>query len=179
MTMRSRILIAVAALASLAAFLHSVSAGAENTPGKESALTAPEITSKLFPEQVFFHGQVASTQMRNSGGVRFTDNFFVLAALVDNSGYSSEVREKYQAYLITEVDIEIAGQALKPGAYGAGFIAGGKFVVMDLGAHDLFIVNSARDTEIKRPVPLQVIGAAGGPYRLYAGRDYVEFKRAK
>jgi hypothetical protein len=32
---------------------------------------------------------------------------------------------------------------------------------------------------MKRPVPLQVAEGAGGSYRLYAGRDYVEFSRAK
>jgi hypothetical protein len=47
---------------------------------------------------------------------------------------------------------------------------------MDLGAHDLFQPDSARDAEMKRPVPLQVVNS-NGKYRLYAGRDYVEFTR--
>jgi hypothetical protein len=98
--------------------------------------------------------------------------------MVDNSGYSSDIRQKYQAYLITEVPVEIGGQKLVPGAYGVGFIAGNKFIVMDLGAHDLFQIDSARDTEMKRPVPLQIV-STGGKYRLYAGRDYVELARAQ
>jgi hypothetical protein len=49
---------------------------------------------------------------------------------------------------------------------------------MDLGAHDLLQADSARDTEIKRPLPLQVLGS-GGKYRLYAGRDYIEFARSE
>jgi hypothetical protein len=49
---------------------------------------------------------------------------------------------------------------------------------MDLGAHDLFQIDSARDTEMKRPVPLQIV-STGGKYRLYAGRDYVELARAQ
>lgn len=168
-----------AALALLLAFAHFVTVQAENTPGKESALKASEITTKLLPEQVFFRGQTAPVQMRNTGGVRFADDFFLLAGLVDNSGYSSEVRQKYQAYFITEVAIEIGGQKLNPGAYGVGFLAGNKFIVMDIGAHDLFTVDTARDAEIKRPVPFQVTGNAGGPYRVYAGREYVELHRSK
>jgi hypothetical protein len=146
--------------------------------GPEAALKAADISSKLFPEHVFFRGQVAPVQMRNTGGVHFSDDFYALAGLVDNSGYSSDIRQKYQAYLITEVALEIGGQKVQPGAYGMGFIADNKFIVMDLGAHDLFQISSARDAEMKRPVPLQVTGS-GGKYRLYKGRDYVEVSRAQ
>jgi hypothetical protein len=146
----------------------------------EGVLGAKEVGSKLFPDKVFFRGQVASSQERNTGGVRYADGFFVLASLVDNSGYSTGIREKYQAYLITEVPIEIGGQTLKPGAYGCGFIDNNKFIVMDLGANDLFTVASVKDGDIKHPVPLQFLGAKdAGTYRLYHGRDYVEFRRAK
>lgn len=66
------------------------------------------------------------------------------------------------------------------GAYGVGFLKDNKFVVMDLGAHDLFQIDSVRDADMKRPVPLQVVASpSGGSYRLYAGRDYVEIKRAQ
>lgn len=144
----------------------------------ETALKAADITGKIFPEQVFFRGQVAPVQMRNTGGVRFGDEFYVLAGMVDNSGYSSDIRQKYQAYFISEVSLDIAGQKLAPGAYGVGFLKEGKFVVMDLGAHDLFQVACARDAEMKRPVPLQVVSSAG-KYRLYVGRDFVEFARSQ
>lgn len=146
-------------------------------PPKEGVLKAADVT-KLFPDKVYFRGQVATAQMRNAGGVHYADDFLVLAALVDSSGYSSGIKEKYQAYLITDVPIEIAGQTLKPGAYGCGFIDNNKFVVMDLGANDLFQVTSTKDTEIKRPIPLQFLATSDpGKYRFYHGRDYVEFHR--
>jgi hypothetical protein len=158
-------------------------AGAQSAlpkPDKDTVLKASDIKPKLFPESVFFRGQTAPAQMRNTGGIHFTDDFYVLAGLVDNSGYSTSIRQKYQAYLITEVTLQFAGQSLKPGAYGVGFIEGGKFVVLDLAANDLFQVGSQKDSEMKRPVPLQ-ISAAGetGKYQLYTGRDFVEFSRAK
>jgi hypothetical protein len=155
-------------------------AGNPPAEGKEVVLKAADITSKVFPERVFFRGQTAPAQMRNTGGVHFADDFYVLAGLVDNSGYSTGIREKYQAYFLNEVTLEIGGQTLKPGAYGVGFVEGGKFVVMDLAANDLFRAASQRDAEIKRPVPLQVLaGANAGSYRLYVGRDYVEFHRVQ
>jgi len=153
---------------------------AGSSAAKEGVLQAADVGAKLFPDKVYFRGQVSPAQMRNTGGVRYVDGFLVLAALVDSSGYASGIKEKYQAYLITDVAIEIGGQALKPGAYGCGFIDNNKFVVMDLGANDLFQVTSTKDAEIKRPIPLQFIAAPeAGKYRFYHGREYVEFRRAK
>lgn len=145
---------------------------------KESALKASEITAKIFPAQVFFRGQVASVQMRNTGGIHFGDDAYVLACLVDSSGYSSDIRQKYQGYLISEVALNVGDQKLPAGAYGFGFLKGDKFVAMDLGAHDVLQGSTVKDTEIKRPVPLQIV-SAGGKYRLYVGRDYVEVSRAQ
>jgi hypothetical protein len=117
--------------------------------------------------------------MRNTAGIHFSDDLYVLAGLVDNSGYSTGLREKYQAYLITEVPLQFGTQTLKPGAYGMGFIEGGKFVVLDLAANDILQATSQKDTEMKRPVPLQIVAAENDKYRLHAGREFVEFSRAK
>jgi hypothetical protein len=138
-------------------------------------LTAPE-AAKLIPETVFFRGQVASVQGRNSGGLKLADGMLVLFALVDTSGYSTAVQQKYQAYFITEVPLDFNGQTLNPGAYGLGFIEGNKFLVMDLGAHDIFTAGSTHDSELKRPTPLQVLaGPAPNQFRLYINRNYVVF----
>jgi hypothetical protein len=146
---------------------------------QDSVLKAAEITPALLPDRVFFRGKTAATQARNAGGVHFSDGMYFVAAMVDNSGYSTAVREKYQAYIITEVPLEINGAKLPAGAYGAGWLKDGKFVVMDLGAHDIFTVDSKHDDGLKHPVPLQVVaGATAGSYLLYAGRDSVEVKRA-
>jgi len=148
-------------------------------PDKDTVLKASDIKPKLFPETVFFRGQTAPAQLRNTGGIHFSDDFYMLAGLVDNSGYSTGLREKYQAYLITEVTLQFGSQTLKPGAYGMGFVEGGKFVVLDLAANELFHAASLKDAEIKRPIPLQVVATENGKYRLYTGREFVEFQRAK
>jgi hypothetical protein len=161
--------------------LLAVSMGmAQSAPaGKATILKASDIGATLFPEKVFFRGKVAPTELRNTGGVHFADGLYFLAGLVDNSGYSTGIKEKYQAYLLTEVPLEIGGQHVNPGAYGFGFIQGGKFVLMDLGAHDLFQVDSHHDADMKRPIPFQVIaGSAPDTYLLYSGRNSVEIKRA-
>jgi hypothetical protein len=45
----------------------------------------------------------------------------MLANLVDTSGYSTDVGEKYQGFQITEVKLSIEGSELPPGEYGFGF----------------------------------------------------------
>ncbi|HSZ16292.1 MAG TPA: hypothetical protein VK764_04265 [Terracidiphilus sp.] len=137
----------------------------------------PADTQKLLPASVYYKAQSAPTQLRNSGGVKFADGYYLLSTLVDTSGYSSDVQAKYQAYFITEVPIKLAGQRLPAGIYGVGFIPGDKFIVTDVGAHDLLTVDSSNDPEMKRPVPLQVTSDPTGGFRLYEGRKYVSFSR--
>jgi hypothetical protein len=115
------VVLAAIQLATAGALLAQPQAATNSTPVKETILTAADVGNKLLPEKVFFRGQIAPVQARNTGGVRFADGFLVFAGLVDSSGYSTGIREKYQAYLINEVPIEIGGQTLKPGAYGIGF----------------------------------------------------------
>ncbi len=164
-------------LLALVALSLSLPAAADASSGA-SVLNAAE-AAKAIPATVFFRGQVASVQARNSGGVKLPDGMLVLCALVDTSGYSTAVQQKYQAYFITEVPLAINGQTLKPGAYGVGFIEGTKFIVMDLGAHDLFTTAGNRDSALKRPTPLQVLAdTTPGQYRLYINRNYVVFAPA-
>lgn len=134
---------------------------------------------KIFPTSVFFKGQTAPVQGRNSGGLRLANQKLVLVALVDNSGYSSQDQGRYQAYLLTEAWLEIDGHRLAPGAYGCGFAGEDTFVVMDIAGNELLLAHSKRDTEIRRPIPLQIQTAAeSGLYRLYSGRNFVTFRVA-
>jgi len=142
----------------------------------ETLLKAADV-QKLLPDAVWYKGQSAPAQRRNSGGVKFSDGSFVLATLVDNSGYASDVAAKYQAYFVAELPIKIGGQSLPAGVYGVGFITDNKFVVTDIGGHDVITVTSSTDDEIKRPMPLQVTADPGGGFRLYAGRRYVTFTK--
>ena len=138
---------------------------------------APADLQKLLPAAVYYKGQSAPTQLRNSGGVKFGDGSYVLATLVDNSGYSTGIAAKYQGYFVAEVPIKIGGQSLPAGIYGIGFIADNKFVVTDVGAHDVITVSSANDADLKRPTPLKVVADPAGGFRIYAGRSYVVFTR--
>ena len=137
----------------------------------------PADLQKLLPASVYYRGQSATTQLRNSGGVKFADGYFVLVTLVDTSGYATDVQSKYQAYLVAEVPIKVGGENLPAGVYGVGFVGGGKFLVTDVGAHEVLTVKSGEDAGLKRPMPLQVVADPAGGFRLYALRRYVSLSR--
>lgn len=141
---------------------------------KAGVLSADEIR-KVVPATYFFRGQSAQVQLRNSAGFSRPDGKLVLAGLVDTSGYATDVQAKYQGFLISEVKLNIEGTELPPGEYGFGFSAEGKFVVMDVGANDLFTVSGKVDEKLARPVPLKMV-EDGSAYRLYAGRKWVTVK---
>src|ERR1035438_8973249 len=136
-------------------------------------LTADQV-KKAAPTSFFFAGQSAAVQLRNTAGLKNSGGKVVLAGLVDTSGYSTAIAEKYQGFLITETKLSFDGATLDPGAYGFGFKEG-KFTVMNVAGTDVFSIASQNDDQLKRPVPLK-LEKDGAAYRLYAGRKYVVVK---
>jgi|CZKY01.1.fsa_nt_gi hypothetical protein len=136
-------------------------------------LTGDQV-KKVVPNSFFFSGQSAAVQLRNSTGLKNSAGKLVLAGLVDTSGYSTAIAEKYQGFLITETKLSFDGATLDPGAYGFGFKEG-KFTVMNVAGTDVFSIASQNDDQLKRPVPLK-LEKDGAAYRLYAGRKYVVVK---
>lgn len=137
-------------------------------------LLTAEQAKKLAPTSYYFAGQSAPVQARNTAGFKNSAGKVVLAGLVDTSGYSTAIAEKYQGFLITETKLSFDGSTLDPGQYGFGF-KDGKFMVMNVAATDLFSIPSQNDDQIKHPVPLK-FEKDGDGYRLYAGRKYVVMK---
>src|SRR5271163_1267734 len=98
----------VFALVALSLSLPAKTYAAADPASSASVLNAAD-AAKAIPATVFFRGQVASVQARNSGGVKLPDGMLVLCTLVDTSGYSTAVQQKYQAYFISEVTVNING----------------------------------------------------------------------
>jgi hypothetical protein len=141
---------------------------------KPGLLSIPEV-KQFVPAVYFFRGQSATVQIRNAAGFRANGGKFVLAGLVDTSGYSHDVAEKYQGFLITEVKLDFDGTTLAPGQYGFGFTEDGKFRVMDVAANDVLLVAAKLDENLRRPVPLRMT-EDGNAFRLYSGRKWIALK---
>jgi len=149
-----------------------VSAWAQQT--SKHILSAEEV-KKATPTEYFYRGQKAPVQLRNAVGFQLSDSKMTLAALVDASGYSTAIQQKYQGLLITESKLDIGGSTLPPGQYGFGFAGDGKFVVMDVGNSDVLSVPYQTDQALQRAVPLKMV-ADGDGYKLYAGKKWVTIK---
>ncbi len=134
-----------------------------------------EDLKKAVPTSFFYAGQNAPVQMRNSVGIKNSAGKLTLAGLVDTSGYSTSVAEKYQGFLITEAKISIEGSPLDVGAYGFGFSKDGKFNVMNIAGADVLSVDIKTDDKLVHPVPMK-LEKEGSEYRLYAGKKFVVLK---
>jgi hypothetical protein len=138
-----------------------------------TVLSGAELT-RVVPTGFYFQALSAPTQMRNSAAARFGSKRYVIAGLVDTSGYAADVRAKYEGFFITDSPITINGSDLGTGAYGFGFSNDGKMQIMDLAGNQILSVSTTRDKELKRPRPLMMTKAADG-VRLYSGKDYIVF----
>ena len=137
----------------------------------QAVILAGSNLSRVVPPGFYFQGLSAPTQTRNSAAVRFGTNRYVIAGLVDTSGYAADVRAKYEGFLITDSPITINGSEVGIGAYGFGFSNDGKLNILDLAGNEILSVATAKDTALRRPRPLMMIKSGEG-VRLYSGRDY-------
>jgi hypothetical protein len=157
----------------IVALVMAVPVLAQNVPSVRTTnevLTGAALT-RVVPTSFYFEGQAAPTQMRNSAAARINGRY-VIAGMVDTSGYSAEIRARYQGFFITDTAITIAGESLPTGAYGFGFSNDGKFNIFDVGNNQVLSVSSTNDKALRRPRPLMMT-MDGANVRLYAGRDYV------
>jgi hypothetical protein len=134
-------------------------------------LTGTELT-RVVPPGFYFQGLTAPTQMRNAAAARFGARRYVIAGLVDTSGYAADVRAKYEGFLITDSPISINGKELGTGAYVFGFSNDGKLNILDLAGNEILSVSTTKDNQLKRPRPLMMV-KLGNAVRFYSGKDYV------
>jgi hypothetical protein len=157
----------------LALFLILIGVAAAQQASKH-VLSSDEL-KKAVPSEYFYRGQKAPVQLRNAVGFQQADGKMTLAALVDASGYSTAIQQKYQGLLITESKLDIGGSTLAPGEYGFGFAADGKFNVMDVANNDVLSTSYQTDAAVQHAVPLKLVEDGAG-YKLYAGKKWISIK---
>jgi len=137
-------------------------------------ILGPAELKKLIPQDYFFAGLTASVQPGMNAGVRFPNGKVLLVALVNTSGYSTAIQQKYQALFLTDSRLSVEGSDLPPGAYGCGF-SSGRFIVMNVAADDIVSVPARRDEKLQHAVPLKFVEQEGS-YRFYAGKNFVTLR---
>ena len=126
---------------------------------------------RVVPPGFYFQGLTAPTQLRNSAAARFGTKRYVVAGMVDTSGYAADIRARYEGFLITDSPITINGSDLGVGAYGFGFSNDGKLNILDLAGNEILSVSTTKDNQLRRPRPLMMTKVRND-IRLYSGKDY-------
>ena len=157
-------------LSSMLALAFAISAAAQNAKDYE-VLTSAALT-KVVPKSFYFAGQSADTQTRNAAAAKIGKDRFVVAGMVDTSGYSTEISGKYEGFFITDSPVKVGDKTLDTGAYGFGFATDGQVKFFDLSSREILSVATRADAEMKRPRPLQMTAEANG-IRFYKGKNYV------
>ena len=141
------------------------------------------VTGKEFegavPKDFYLEGNAIPTEKRNAVLLKMPSGARVLVALIDTTGYSSQVQKKYVGMLITEGDLSLNGQKVGVGSYGFGLekpnAADGKLRLYNQAGAQVAECAARRDADLKQPRPLQVVLGKDGA-RLYIERYWVEIK---
>jgi hypothetical protein len=173
----------------LPVFLLAIAEGMALLPAIALAADFQVVTGKAFDQSVvtnfYLEGQAIPVQKRNAVLIKSPAGARVLIALLDTSGYGTDITQKYNGLLISEGTLSIGGKTLQPGSYGFGLTPatpGGPptgpkiFRLYNQAGQKLIESNAARDEVFSPAKPLQVVTKPGEPARLYVGRDWVELK---
>ncbi len=176
--------IQAASFSALAVFLALLAASLQ-AQGQFQVVTGYAFDAAL-PRDFYLEGNAIPTEKRNAALIQLPAGGRLLVALLDTSGYSSQVQQKYAGMLITEDAVFVCGQRVNGGSYGFGIVrafapdsyAGGshpkaRFRVYDQAGRQVIECLAERDEQIGHPRPLQVLIEQGVAARLYLGRDWV------
>ena len=143
------------------------------------------VTGKAFngavPAQFYLEGNAIPTEKRNTTLVESPSGSRLLAGLIDTTGYTSQIQQKYIGMLISEGGISVCGNAVPVGSYGIGLHkpaatsdADAGFTLFNQAGGKVISCDSKKDAKLASPRPLQVVVGEGNSARLYLGRYWVE-----
>jgi hypothetical protein len=146
-------------------------------------LVRGEDFKKALPKEFYLEGNAIPTQERNAALLKTPAGARVLFALIDTTGYSSQIQQKYEGMLITEGNLSLCGTVVGVGSYGFGYTKlpptsteDGKFFLYNQAGEKVAECATKKDAEIKQPNPLHVMVEKGKPAKLYLGRYWLELK---
>lgn len=143
-----------------------------------------EAFSKIVPKDFVLEENAIPIEKRNSVLALTPSGGRMIAGLLDTSGYSSQVREKYLGMLISEGTVVVCGHEIGTGSYGFGLAKSAKgskgqasrFILYNQAGRRVVECTTNWDAKMKLPRPLQIVPGRGGSARLYLGRVWVELK---
>jgi hypothetical protein len=147
-------------------------------------LVTGEAFTRAVPADFYLEGnRIPVEKPRNAALLKTPKGARVVVALLDTTGYSSQIQQKYQGMLITEGKISVCGNALAVGSYGFGLErpaapsdADAPFKIYNQAGEKVGECAAKKDDSIQQPKPMAVTTAKGAPAKLFLGKYAVEIK---
>lgn len=164
------------------AFLLAVWPNTLRAQGGYEPVTGDAFT-KAVPNDIYLEGNRIPVDKNNAVFLKNAKGARVVLAIIDTSGYSSQIQQKYLGMLISETKLSVCSIAIGVGSYGFGLdrpkapsTADAKFNLYNQAGTKLGSCAVKNDDTIKQPKPLAVTTAKGGPTKLNLGKYGLEIK---
>ncbi len=145
-------------------------------------VTGKEFDGAIVPN-FYLEGNAIPVQKRNAVMLKCPCGKRLIVALLDTSGYSIDVQQKYHGFVTTEKKIALGGAEVPVGAFGLGLQkpaapseAPAKVFIYDVAGQKVAEGMAQYDAKLAQPVPLQVVSEKEKPQRIYLGRYFLELK---
>jgi len=146
-----------------------------------------QLSGKAFesaiPNDFYLEGNRIPVEHRNAVLLKTPGGARLVLALIDTSGYSSQIKQKYTGMVITEGAVSVCSVALSVGSYGFGLEKpaatsneDAKFHLYNQAGETVGDCSAQKDSAVKQPKPLNVVVSKEGEARLYLGRYFLELK---
>jgi hypothetical protein len=130
------------------------------------------------PSDFYLEGNRIPVQKRNAVLVKCPAGGRIVMGLIDTTGYSSQIQQKYEGMIISETDFTVGGQKVGVGSFGFGHTKPAatsnddmKLMIYNQAGHKLAEATGKKDTGLATPSPLQVKDG-----KLYLGRYAFDLK---
>ena len=151
-------------------------------PGSAFAQGAFEqVSGKAFesaiPNDFYLEGNRIPVEKRNAVLLKTPAGARLVFALIDTTGYSSQIQQKYIGMIISEGKVSVCDVPLTVGSYGFGLDrAAGKFFLYNQAGEKIGDCAAKKDSTLKQPKPLSITLNKEAGARLYLGRYFLELK---
>lgn len=144
---------------------------------------AGDAFNRAVPTDFYLEGNHIPAEKRNAAMLKNAAGKRVVLALIDTTGYSSQIKQKYIGLLITETTLSVCGNTIGVGSYGFGLDrpaatsnADAPFKLYNQAGDKVGECAAKKDDSIKQPRPLAVTTAKDAPAKLYLGKYVIEIK---
>ena len=135
------------------------------------------------PNDFYLEGNRIPVEKRNAALLKTPAGARLVLALIDTTGYSSQIKQKYIGMVIAEGTVSVCNVPLSVGSYGFGLekpaatsSEEAKFILYNQAGEKVGDCGAKKDNAVKHPKPLNIVLSKEAGARLYLGRYFLELK---